>query len=282
MQERIEHLAALLHSQGIGKGDRVAFLTFNCPDFLFALFATASLGAIFVPLNFRLTAAELEFLICDAGVHTLFVGPEHAPLIEGIRPKLPCRNFIQLGNGGVDWPQLDALLAKPLPPAPLVEVHADDVATIVYTSGTTGLPKGAMLTHANLWANNLNWILAFGIGPQDVLLTTAPMFHVSGIFVLLAPILLVGAHVILHRGFEAGAVIKAVSDHRVTMSMKIVDAAGRQVTYSISSSMRLSIGSSPRSRTWIGCRSASGPVIDAFSEPRTRSTLACRSSSPTQ
>ena len=221
MAAAVEALAAVLHAQGLRQGDRVGYLGFNRPECLFTLFAGAVLGAIFVPLNFRLTPPELKLLIHDADIHTLLVGPEHLDLIEPMRAELPCQRYIRIGDGAPGWQALDVLLHSSPPPAPTAEVRPDDVATLVYTSGTTGVPKGAMLTHANLWSNNINWILCYGISADDRLLTTAPMFHVGGLFVLLSPLLLVGGEVVLHRGFDAGAVLSALREHRITMTFSV-------------------------------------------------------------
>ena len=216
-----ERLAAALYKRGVRKGERVGFLGFNRPECLLGLLAAAFLGAIFVPFNFRLTAAELKILIADAGVHTLIVGSEHLDLIEPMRADLPCRAYLHAGGPAPGWQSLDELLALPCEPAPPADVQESDVAALVYTSGTTGVPKGAMLTHGNLWANNLNWILCYGITSEDKLLTTAPMFHVGGLFVLLSPLLLVGGEVVLHRSFDAGAVIAAIAEHRITMTFSV-------------------------------------------------------------
>jgi len=221
MAADIRGLAAVLHAQGLRPGDRVGHLGFNRPECLFTLFAAAALGAVFVPLNFRLTPAELKVLVHDAEIHTLLVGSEHLVLIDPLRTELPCHRYISIGSSAPGWESLPALLMSPLAPAPMADVQPDDIATLVYTSGTTGVPKGAMLTHRNLWFNSLNWILSYGISAEDRLLTTAPMFHVGGLFVLLSPVLLVGGAVVLHRGFEAGAVIAALREHRITMSFSV-------------------------------------------------------------
>ena len=221
MQRRIARLAASLHHHGVRKGDRVGYLGFNDPDTVILLLASASLGAVFVPLNYRLTATELRFLIDDAGIHALFVGTEHIDIVVSLGDLLPCKLFVQVGGQHPKWPSMQDFIATDLAPATAPSVDISDVAAIFYTSGTTGRPKGAMLTHANLWANNLNWILSYGIAAGDVLLTTAPMFHVSGLFVLLSAVLMVGGQVILHRSFDAGAVTAAIEGQRVTMTFAV-------------------------------------------------------------
>lgn len=225
MQNNIDRLAAVLQKQGVQHGDRVSYLGFNRPECLFTLFACATLGAIFVPLNFRLSAPELAFLAQDAEISVLLVGEEHAALAEAFVHELAGCRIIAVGVGaGPRWPTLGALLAQEAATAravPASPVRRDDVAAIFYTSGTTGRPKGAMLTHANLWANNLNWILAFSIGGHDTVLTGAPMFHVSGLFVLLTAVLMVGGHVVLHRSFDAEETLRAFETHRVTLTFSV-------------------------------------------------------------
>lgn len=220
LHARSASVAALLYAQGVRKGDRVGYLDINNPDFLTTLFAVASIGAIFVPLNCRLTSAELRFQVADADLAILFVGPAFEREVAGFSEEFPSVQFIAT-EGGSRWPSLGDLIAAGHPERPTAAVAADDVAVIFYTSGTTGQPKGAMLTHANLWANNLNWTLAYGLNQRDILLTTAPMFHVSGLFVLLSAVLMAGGRVILHAGFEPDAALDAISRHGVTVTFSV-------------------------------------------------------------
>jgi fatty-acyl-CoA synthase len=216
MQEHAERLSAILAAGGVQAGDRVAYLGFNHPLFLAVLFATARIGAIFVPLNFRLTGHELAYIINDAGAHTLLCDAEHLPVIEAVRPALCCRRYLRLSGAGDDWESLESLLQSSCAAAPPVACDADDTATILYTSGTTGRPKGAMLTHRNLWANNLNWMLTVNYNGDDTALTSAPLFHSGGLCVITLPTLMAGGHVILQEHFDAGEFLAAVTRHRVT------------------------------------------------------------------
>src|SRR5438445_660427 len=157
-----------LHSLGVNPGDRVGFLGLNHPRFLFTLFGAAKLGAIFVPLNFRLTGPGLAFIIRDSGLHTLVYEENFASIIDAIRKDLPVRRLICStaldGSRSFDdliHDQRDTDLDFPVP--------EDSVAWIMYTSGTTGQPKGAMLSHGNILWNNINASLAF-----DGLTETAP------------------------------------------------------------------------------------------------------------
>ena len=170
MQHRIDCLARDLQDGGVCHGDRVAFLGLNQPSFVVTLFATARLGAIFVPLNFRLTGPELAFIVSDAGVHTLVVDAQHREVADSIRADVPVRRFVSEADGD-GW---DPLVTTGRPLASAEPVGADEVAIIMYTSGTTGLPKGAMLTHANLWWNNCNAMHQFDVLEDDVTLVVTP------------------------------------------------------------------------------------------------------------
>lgn len=221
LQTRIEGMSAVFAAGGVTAGARVGYLGFNDPMFVVVMWATARLGAISVPLNFRLSGPELAFVIGDAEVHTLVVGEEHIALIDSVRSELACARFIHRGAGAPGWESADASMAQALPVPAAVPVNADDVAVIMYTSGTTGHPKGAMLTHGNFWANNLNEVLLWDMVSTDVTLNFAPMFHVGGLLCGTMATLLVGGHLVLQRGFEAGAVMRAITQHRVSVTFGV-------------------------------------------------------------
>jgi fatty-acyl-CoA synthase len=216
LQKDIEHFANLLAAEGVTKGDRVAYLGFNHPMFLVALFATSRLGAIFVPLNFRLTGAENAHMISDAGARTIIAAESHVENIDDIRDQIPCQRYLVLGPERAGWSSIPDLLNKPHAPVPAVDTDPDSAACIIYTSGTTGKPKGATLSHRNLWTNNMNWMLAVNYNASDVSLTTAPLFHSGGLCVITLPTLMAGGHIILQESFDPGGFIKAIEDHRVT------------------------------------------------------------------
>lgn len=219
--DRIDRLAAALASQGVQRGERVAFLAFNHADFFVAMFAAARLGAVFVPLNFRLTGPELAFIINDAAAHTLIVGAEHREIIESVRGELCCKAWFTLEHAAEGWQPLhQAIEATPPLTAP-APVDGDDVAIIMYTSGTTGRPKGAMLTHANMWAQNVNELLTMDVQANDVMLTFAPVFHIGGLNVMTLTVLVKGGHVILHKTFDPGRILRDVAEYRPTLSFAV-------------------------------------------------------------
>jgi fatty-acyl-CoA synthase len=216
LQGQIDRLAGALRAQGLCQGDRVAFLGFNQPAFLLTLFAAARLGAIFVPLNYRLTGPELSYIINDAGAHMLIVDAPHRPVIDAIRDDLPCRHYFSADRREDGWPSIEDLVAAHMPSRTGVTVVADDVAVIMFTSGTTGRPKGAMLTHGNLWWNNINVLHAYDVSENDVSLLVAPLFHIGGLNVNSLVIWQKGGHIVLHRNFDPVRALDDIGRHRVT------------------------------------------------------------------
>ena len=211
---RIRLMAGALRRAGVNRGDRVAFLGANHPVFLEAMYASAVIGAIFVPLNFRLTGPELEFILNDAGVHTLLVDDLRIPVTDGIREMLQCRNFVAVENPSPGWIVEGDFMADAVPVAEPDSAGAQDTALIMYTSGTTGRPKGAMLTHGNLFWNNVNSRFSPENLAVDVTLSCAPLFHIGGLNVTTMLTLQTGGHVILLRNFDPGAVLAAIAEHR--------------------------------------------------------------------
>ena len=214
--DRIRRQASLLRSGGVCIGDRVGYLGVNHPAFLETMFAAQALGAIFVPLNFRLTAQELTFIINDAGVHTMIVDDALREVLEPAQPDLCCQQYFCSESETEGWRHLDTERdsAEPLEAAMSVDRH--DVAMIMYTSGTTGLPKGAMLTHNNILWNNINSMFAFGGSRDDTVLTAAPLFHIGGLNVMTLGAFHVGSTVVLLRNFDAGQVLTDFERYRVT------------------------------------------------------------------
>jgi len=203
-----------LHALGVNPGDRVGFLGLNHPRFFFTLFGTAKLDGIFVPLNFRLTAPELTFIIRDAGLHTLVYEESFASIVDEIRGDVPVREYVcnapRVGSRTFDellHDQRDSDLDYP--------VSRDDIAWIMYTSGTTGRPKGAMLTHGNILWNNINASLAFDAPISDKTLVVAPLFHIGGLNVTPIALFMRGGTVVMEQMFEPGMVLELIEKHGI-------------------------------------------------------------------
>ena len=213
--DRIDRLAAELAAGGVGRGDRVGYLGLNDPMFLITLFAAARIGAVFVPLNYRLTAAELGYILADAGVHTLLADARHAAVAGPVLSGSGVRRALAL-SAVPGWEPLPGLLANRGRLAAPVRPRSAEVAVIMYTSGTTGRPKGAMLTHGNLFWNNVNALLSFDVSQDDVSLVAAPLFHIGGLNVTTLVTLQKGGQIVLMPAFDPGQALKLIAEYRVT------------------------------------------------------------------
>ena len=197
-------LAHALRSLGVAKGDRVAFLGPNHPSFLLTLFACGQLGAVFLPLNTRLAPAELRYQLADSGTRTLLY-------VHGDPAGLNADNLIEAELQAFD----DLLSASP---AESIDepVALDDLCMIMYTSGTTGRPKGSLLTHGNITWNSLNVIVDVDISSDEVTLVSAPLFHTAALNMTCLPTLLKGGTAVLEPSFDPARVLKVIDRHKIT------------------------------------------------------------------
>jgi fatty-acyl-CoA synthase len=168
-----------------------------------------------VPLNFRLTGREIAFILRDCGAEVLIADPPHRPVMDNVRAELASvPHFLTTLSDAEDWERLDQPASGNMPAQ--FRTGPDDVAVIMYTSGTTGRPKGAMLTHGNIWWNNTNAMHTIDFEQNDVTLTSSPMFHIGGLNVCTLVTLQKGGEVVLHRTFDPGRTLAAFGEHRVT------------------------------------------------------------------
>ena len=213
--ERIRRIAGVLRDGGVCQGDRVGYLGLNHPCFLETLYACGCLGAIFVPLNFRLTGPEVRFIANDAGVQTMLGDDNFIALIDDQKNHLHCRRYISIEDDAKGWDRLEILLTDREPLSLIEQVSEDDIALIMYTSGTTGLPKGAMLTHGNIFWNTVN-VCFIEENMKGASLTCAPLFHIGGLNVTTHASLAKGIEVILHRSFDPGSVLQDIEKYKVS------------------------------------------------------------------
>ncbi|MCB1475698.1 MAG: long-chain fatty acid--CoA ligase [Rhodobiaceae bacterium] len=220
-QTLIESVADALASGGAQRGSRIAWLGFNHPLTLAVMFAANRIGAIFVPLNYRLSPRELKECVDDAGIHTIVADASHTHLIDEIGSGNATSRFIVTDEvAPPGWHSLEKLMTE-ASPAQACAGKPDDIAIIAFTSGTTGRAKGAMLTNANIYLTNINWSLSHGYRDSDVTIVSAPFFHVGGLFVNLTPTLMWGGHAIIQQHFDALAFMREVERYRVTITFMV-------------------------------------------------------------
>jgi acyl-CoA synthetase (AMP-forming)/AMP-acid ligase II len=265
----IASLAHALRARGVGKGDRVATAMRNLPEWVVSFFAVTSIGAIAVPLNAWWTGAELEYGLRDSGAKLAIVDAQRWERIAGFRDTLPdLRHVIVARGAGGDEP-LEAIIGAPsewaaLPDQalPAEEIDADDDATIFYTSGTTGAPKGALGTHRNLATNILsggyNTARAFlrrGEAPPQpeprVFLTVIPLFHVTACSATLMGAMAAGHTLIFMRKWDAVEAMQIIERERVnvtggvpTIAWQLLEHPDR-AKYDLSSLESIAYGGAP-------------------------------------
>jgi acyl-CoA synthetase (AMP-forming)/AMP-acid ligase II len=179
--QRVRRLAGALREKGIGRGDVVSFLDKNHPACVELTLAAASIGAANAIINFRLAGDEVDYAVNDSGAKLLLVGTELMPLIERIRDRLPAvEHIVEVTPDGTDGDAYEALLAAAQPVGRDPEVTPDDVCLVMYSSGTTGHPKGVALSQANMVAHTLNAHEGWAFDDGDKNMVSMPLFHVGG------------------------------------------------------------------------------------------------------
>ncbi|MEU2923768.1 long-chain fatty acid--CoA ligase [Streptomyces sp. NPDC007251] len=210
LHTRVTRLAHALRARGVRRGDRIAHLGPNHPAYLETLFAAGTLGAVFVPLNTRLAGPEIAYQLADSGAKALVYGPAHAGLVAGLPGETDVRTYLEIGDA-----YEQALAAAPEEPID-EPVGPDDTCLIMYTSGTTGRPKGAMLTHGNITWNAVNVLVDHDLIADERALVSAPLFHTAGLNMLTLPVLLKGGACVLAEAFDPGTTLDLIERHRIT------------------------------------------------------------------
>jgi fatty-acyl-CoA synthase len=223
LNNRVENLAGWLQSRGIEKGDKVALLLFNKIEYAECLFAISKIGAVAVTINFRLQPNEIEYILNNSDSKLLVVDNDLVPTITPIREKLPFLEDIVVVNENnlqdtsyYSYKHIFSFTSLPT----LVHQEDDDDFLIVYTSGTTGKPKGAVLTHKNVYFNAMNYSLEFGLTKDEVQLITTPMFHIGGISAL-SMVILMGGRSVFHDKFEPERVLQTYESEKISYSFMV-------------------------------------------------------------
>jgi fatty-acyl-CoA synthase len=203
---------------GIQKGDRVAVLAMNSVEYLDIWFALGKLGAILQNLNWRLSPRELSDLLIDAAPKVLIYGDDFLALINAMRGNLPAANYVSLGNKAdqADLPFDERRNYGDHPP-PEVKLCWSDPWVICYTGGTTGTPKGALLTHLSITANAVNTVISWGLTANDVTMLNSPLFHTGGLNVFTAPLVYVGGTSIVCKEFDLEQTFNMLTNGDVTI-----------------------------------------------------------------
>jgi fatty-acyl-CoA synthase len=220
--EGVEQVAAALAAAGIGKGDRVAALARNSPQYVELYFAVAKIGAMLVPLSFWHRSPELAYVLGDAEPVLLLAEPEFLERLESAREEAGCEAPVitMIGPNGEDDEWRAFIDAGKDAPAPEVEILPEDPHMILYTSGTTGRPKGALLSHGRTVPDAFSMAMHLRLRPSDCFINYFPSFHVAN-WDHLKLYLLVGARVILLREFDDDAVLDAIEQHRPTVMLGV-------------------------------------------------------------
>lgn len=281
--EQVRRLGNALRALGVRRGDRVGVLQTNSEQYVTAYYATAAIGAVFVPLNYRAKPPELEYMIETAGIAVLLVGGRYLALIDELRPRLSTvRTFVTLDTPRADLPALQALIDAASEEFDEEPIDDDDVSILMYTSGTTSLPKGVMLRFNDFTAYVVgNTDMADGT-PRGTALLSAPLYHIAGATNIMTS-LWTGRKLVLLPQFDPTAWLEAVAREQVTHAF-VVPTMMKQLIdhpdfarYDLSSLQNLSYGGAampfPVIRRAIELFPPSTGFVNAFGQTETTSTL---------
>lgn len=254
LDSQSNRLARALLAAGVASGERVALLAYNCLEFAVVTQAVAKAGAILVPLNFRLSAGELARVLRDAEPRVIISESAFTATLTAV--------FAQMGGNAPRLIMIDGQAEAALPLAALMEREVDtqpgiavDPASpcvIMYTSGTTGLPKGVLVSHAAYFRMYMATAIDTGLSHRDIFLMAVPMFHAAGMNMMLHQALFLGACGVIHRGpFDVEEIFRLIDRHRISMAVLVPTIIGlmarhpRRSAYDLSSLERAFYGSMP-------------------------------------
>ncbi len=230
-KERVYRLANGLLKIGVKKGDRVAIIQDNCFEYPEIYLAIGKIGGVVTPLNYRLIGSELVYLLNHSESDTLIIGRDFIEAIDKFKSELKSvNNYICIGDkpeGMIDYDELLKLSSNQKPES---QVNMDDLFCLLYTGGTTGKPKGVMLTHRNLFAACTTWIIEWGISHSDVNMIVTPLFHTASNWPLFCSFMLGNTQVIL-KGFDVEKMLETIEKEKVTYSVWLSAIVGSIINY---------------------------------------------------
>ncbi|WP_139489850.1 long-chain-fatty-acid--CoA ligase [Brevibacillus dissolubilis] len=253
MFARVTRLAGALEASGVRKGDRVGILLFNESRYLELLFGITMLGAVAVPINTRLSAPEVTFILNDADAKLLFFHREFLPMLTTLQKEAAgIERFILCEDGGevADTTIYEAFMQEASPIEDVYRVCENDLAGIFYTGGTTGMPKGVMLTHRNLMSNAYNFAIALEFTRQEIYLHAAPMYHLADGCSTFGTTVVGGTHIFM-RMFDPVKLLALVERERVTSMILVPTMINMLIhtpslsDYDVSSLRKILYGASP-------------------------------------
>ena len=221
LNERVNRLGNALLKLGVKKGDRVAMMQVNTNQCIEAYFAVARIGGIYVPLNFRAKANELPYMLNTAEANTIFIGDRYLDLVESIKPNLTSmKHYISLDKKHAGTLYYEDLIAKASPDDIFTEIGDNETTILMYTAGTTGFPKGVMLTH-----NSFSMYVLENVSPPDPEVTeknilTVPLYHVAGTQAVMSAIY-GGRTLVIERQFDAEEWMTLVEKEKVSRAMMV-------------------------------------------------------------
>ena len=281
--ERIKRLASSLRDQGIQAGDRVAILQTNCTQYIEAYYATATLGATFVPLNYRAKPPELEYMITAANIKILIIGDRYVDLANQLKPNLGCvETYVTIETRRDDILHYDDLIEQGSPDIEEAEVEEDDLSILMYTSGTTSLPKGVMLTYGGFTNYVIGTVEMADGTPRGTSLLCAPLYHIAGTMNIMTA-LWNGRKIAILRQFDTKEWLETVQNEQVTHAFVVPTMLKQLIDhpdfsqYDLSSLQNLSYGGAPMAfpviRKAIDLFPDSTGFVNAFGQTETNSTL---------
>jgi fatty-acyl-CoA synthase len=224
LNRRANRMASFLrHDIGIRKGDRVSILAHNSVTYVDLFYAAGKLGAILAPLNWRLQGAELAYIVNDCAPSALLCGPEFTETLGAIRAEANVEHVVGIDgariSGATSYVYEEAGGGDALDEPPALD--AEDTYCLLYTSGTTGRPKGAMIPHRQILWNCINTVASWGLTENDVSPVFTPLFHAGGLFAFLTPLFYIGGRIVLFKTFEAEDILDAILRERCTVVLGV-------------------------------------------------------------